>query len=97
MTPHQEPTQAQKRRLKTLDYIRGYFAEHRYGPTMAEIKSAMNISSFAVVAYQLDRLEEQGYLTRQTDQARGIILKDSWGQSLQPLPVVPVIGALRRD
>lgn len=29
MTPHQEPTQAQKRRLKTLDYIRGYFAEHR--------------------------------------------------------------------
>ena len=87
---------AQYRRLKTLDYLRDYFARNNYGPTIAEIQQAMKISSTSVVSYQLDRLEEQGWLLRRRDLARGLQLVDPWGRPVGGAPQIPIIADLDR-
>ena len=88
---------AHHRRMKTLDFIRDHFARHHYGPTIREILAATSVTSSSVATYHLDRLEEQGYIERQPDLARGIILKDPWGLTISPAPPVPVLGDLRRE
>jgi repressor LexA len=48
--------------------------ENGYPPSMREIAAATGISSTSVVSYNLDRLEEAGYITRDREVSRGLKL-----------------------
>jgi repressor LexA len=50
--------------------------ERGYPPTVRELCQATGISSTSVVSYNLNRLEEMGYLRRNRDTSRGIQLFD---------------------
>ena len=52
-----------------LDYLR---TRDGIPPTVREIRDALDISSTSVVSYHLDKLEEQGLITRQREKARSI-------------------------
>ncbi|MBI4180800.1 MAG: repressor LexA [Chloroflexi bacterium] len=78
---------------KIIDFIRRFWAEMGYPPTVRDIVNGCRISSTSVVDYNLDILERAGYIRRHSGVSRGIELLTrplAPGQSLQ----VPVIGQI---
>ena len=67
------------RQERILEFIREYHAEHDYPPTIREIGKAADISSTSVVKYNLERLQEKGYINRNKDVSRGLRL-GRWGR-----------------
>lgn len=64
------------RQVRMLDFIRAYLEEHNYPPTIREIGKAVGIPSTSVVKYNLERLQEKGYIERSEEVSRGLRLKD---------------------
>jgi repressor LexA len=64
---------SEKQRL-ILGFAADYVMENGYPPSMREIAAATGISSTSVVSYNLDRLEEAGYITRDREVSRGLKL-----------------------
>jgi repressor LexA len=65
-----------------LDFIRAYLEQHSYPPTIREIGKAVGIPSTSVVKYNLERLQEKGFIERSGEVSRGLKLKD--GPSFGP-------------
>jgi repressor LexA len=65
-----------KRQQNILQFIWEYRAKHDRPPTIREIGKSANISSTSVVNYNLNRLQELGYLLREADVSRGISFTD---------------------
>ena len=57
-----------RRQSQVLEYIRS----RRLPPTLREIAAAVQIKSPNGVAYQLNALEQKGYIARDRESARGI-------------------------
>jgi repressor LexA len=55
-----------------LDFIQSHTSENGYPPSIREIGSAVGISSTSVVNYNLNRLVDEGYLSRDQNVSRGI-------------------------
>ncbi len=70
------------RQVRILEFIYSYLQEHNYPPTIREIGKAVGIPSTSVVKYNLERLQEKGYIERSGEVSRGLRLKD--GPSLLP-------------
>ncbi|HZD10401.1 MAG TPA: transcriptional repressor LexA [Candidatus Binatia bacterium] len=64
------------RQQNILKYIWEYWNEAGRPPTIREIGSAVNISSTSVVNYNLNRLEERGYVEREAEVSRGLKLTE---------------------
>lgn len=62
------------RQKKILSYISDYMGESGRPPTIREIGKATAISSTSVVNYNLNKLREKGYLTRDAEVSRGLRL-----------------------
>lgn len=62
------------RQQNILKYIWEYFSDAGRPPTIREIGGAVNISSTSVVNYNLNRLEERGFLEREAEVSRGLRL-----------------------
>ncbi len=62
------------RQERILEFIEEYLDEYHYPPTIREIGAAAGISSTSVVNYNLERLEEMGYIQRNREVSRGIRL-----------------------
>lgn len=92
------------RQIKVLEVIRDYTDEYGYPPTIREIGELVGISSTSVVSYNLNALQNKGYLTRDRDISRGLRLVD--GQSgreilstgddgvLSEFVSIPILGAI---
>lgn len=78
-------------RAEILEMIRGYMAEHGYGPTVREIGAAVGLRSTASVYYQLQRMAETGMILLNENKKRSISLpvRTEPGQ----VPLVGVIAA----
>jgi repressor LexA len=63
-----------KKQRKILSFVEKHIDENGYPPSMREICTATGISSTSVVSYNLDRLEEAGYIARDRDVSRGMRL-----------------------
>ncbi|MBS3783812.1 MAG: transcriptional repressor LexA [Anaerolineae bacterium] len=63
-----------KKQRRILEFVGEYLDDNGYPPSMREICSALSISSTSVVSYNLDRLEEAGYIARDRDVSRGLRL-----------------------
>ena len=74
-----------------IDFIRRFWEETGYPPTIRDIVNGCGISSTSVVDYNLNILEKEGYIRRHPEVSRGIELltrPSAQGYRLQ----VPIIG-----
>ena len=67
------------RQREMLDFIRKFTLEKGYPPTIRQIGGAADISSTSVVNYNLNKLEKDGYLTRDLRVSRGVRLVEAPG------------------
>ncbi len=67
-----------KTREKIYDYIREFFGERGYAPTVRDILQGCAISSTAVVQHHLNVLQREGRIKRDAGVFRSIRLTDNW-------------------
>lgn len=63
-------------RGRVLNFIRAYTRRHGYPPSMREIGDGVGLSSLSSVAYQLDRLELEGKITRNPRISRSVVVRE---------------------
>ncbi len=78
---------------QVIDFIRRFWVELGYPPTVRDIVSGCGISSTSVVDYNLDILEREGYIRRHSGVSRGIELLTRSSAPRQN-PQVPIIGQI---
>ena len=85
-----------KKQRKILEFVGEYSDDNGYPPSMREICSALNISSTSVVSYNLDRLEEAGYIVRDREVSRGLRLAQAGRSSVMRNEVLhlPLLGRI---
>ena len=72
-----------KREKSILKYIAKQIEKNGYPPSVREIGKAVGLSSTATVHGYLARLEEKGYLKKETQKGRTLkLLKDENGESV---------------
>ena len=85
-------TLSQKQK-KILTFVRRFWRDKQYPPTVRDIQNACGISSTSVVVYNLKGLEREGLLRRHPGISRGIeLVGDNAGTSNSV--TVPVIGQI---
>jgi repressor LexA len=100
-----ERTKLSEKQRGILRFIETFTDAHGYPPTIREIGQAIGIASTSVVNYNLDKLEEAGYLVRTSHSSRGIRLIKGAGtsgrkpalmtvQAALHVPRVPLIGQI---
>jgi repressor LexA len=82
-----------------LAYIKKYVAENGYPPSMREIGQAAEVSSTSVVSYNLNILQEKGYIQRDREISRGVRLVEKPDQDAAPhlgegIVQVPMLGRI---
>jgi repressor LexA len=82
------------RRQRILQFLLEFYQENGIPPTVRDIQRACDISSTSVVDYNLDKLEQAGYINRRPDVARGIEILDQDGQPVSNAPRVQIVGAI---
>ncbi len=65
------------RQDRMLIFIREFFADHSRPPTIREIGRAVGISSTSVVNYNLNILQEKGFIQRDREVSRGVKLVET--------------------
>ncbi|MGD2104489.1 MAG: transcriptional repressor LexA [Anaerolineae bacterium] len=81
---------------RILEFVGEYISDNGYPPSMREICSAADISSTSVVSYNLDRLEEAGYVVRDREVSRGLKLAQAGQAMVMPRHVLrlPLLGRI---
>ena len=85
------------RQTRMLEFIQKFSAENGYPPSIRQIGKDVGISSTSVVNYNLNRLVEEGYLSRDQNVSRGIRLTDKVANVAQPLVDIiriPLVGRI---
>jgi repressor LexA len=95
-TPKPELT---TRQVSILDFIKTSTESQGYAPSMREIGEAAGLNSPASVKYQLDILEEKGFIRRDADRGRAmeVVLPDHMtGAGAQPdkTRFIPLVGSI---
>jgi len=85
-----------KRQQNILTFLGEYISENGYPPSIREIGAATGTSSTSVVTYNLKRLEEKGYISRDREVSRGLKLTSSARMQVLPDAVVqvPLLGRI---
>ena len=68
------PYKLSERQKKILVFIEAIYTETGYPPTIREIGEAVGIGSTSVVNYNLNKLEQAGYIQRERNVSRGLRL-----------------------
>jgi repressor LexA len=85
------------RQHRMLDFIQDFSDENGYPPSIREIGKAVGISSTSVVNYNLNRLVEEGYLSRDQNVSRGIRLSEKFTRATQQVVDtlrIPLVGRI---
>jgi repressor LexA len=85
------------RQTRMLDFIQQFSEENGYPPSIRQIGKDVGISSTSVVNYNLNRLVEEGYLSRDQNVSRGLRLTEKFLKAAEPLANViriPKVGRI---
>ena len=87
------------RQVSILDFIKTASESQGYAPSMREIGEAAGLNSPASVKYQLDILEEKGFIRRDADRGRAmeVVLPDSMtgeGAHTDKTRIIPLVGSI---
>lgn len=84
---------------RILEFVRSYSAEHGYPPTVREIGQAVSLSSPSTVHMHLKTLESLGYLKRDPNKPRALVICDPSAPGASATPsrgedaeVLPLLG-----
>jgi repressor LexA len=81
------------RQRDIINYIRDFSRDKGYPPTIRQIGEAAGISSTSVVNYNLNKLEKDGYLTRDLKVSRGVrLVEDSPSRPAGDVVHIPLAG-----
>nr|HID13560.1 transcriptional repressor LexA [Anaerolineae bacterium] len=85
-----------ERQQRILEFVNEYIGENGYPPSIREIGAAAGISSTSVVSYNLKRLEERGYLSRDREVSRGLKLTPAARAQMMSEAVIrlPLLGRI---
>ena len=85
-----------ERQQRILGFLNEYIGENGYPPSIREIGAAAGISSTSVVSYNLRRMEEAGYISRDPEVSRGLKLPLSVRaqMNLEGVVRVPLLGRI---
>ncbi len=80
---------------RIINFVTDFLHDRGYPPTIRDIATGCGISSTSVVAYNLNKLEQAGYIRRHSDISRGIkfLNPQQEGGKLVNIPIVGVIAA----
>ena len=78
---------------RIIEFIHQFLVDNGYPPTVREIVSGCGISSTSVVNYNLNILEQEGYIRRHSEVSRGIELL-TLSPALRYRLQVPIIGQI---
>ena len=80
---------------RIINFVTEFLRDKGYPPTIRDIAAGCGISSTSVVAYNLNKLEQAGYIRRHSDISRGIkfLTPQQKGKKLVYIPIVGVIAA----
>jgi len=80
---------------RIINFVTEFLHDKGYPPTIRDIAAGCGISSTSVVAYNLNKLEQAGYIRRYSDISRGIksLTPQQKGAKLIHIPIVGVIAA----
>jgi repressor LexA len=80
---------------RIINFVTEFLSDKGYPPTIRDIAAGCGISSTSVVAYNLNKLEQAGYIRRHGEISRGIkfLHPQQKGRKLIRIPVVGVIAA----
>jgi len=94
-------TTLSQRQQKIMEFLQEFIDSQHYPPTIREIGAAAKISSTSVVNYNLNRLEELGYIKRERTVSRGLRLLRPLQEAVQDLAEgvrdfidIPVVGRI---
>lgn len=85
------------RQSRMLDFIQQFSEENGYPPSIRQIGKNVGISSTSVVNYNLNRLVDEGYLSRDQNVSRGLRLTEKFLKVAEPLTNVvriPKVGRI---
>ena len=83
-----------RRQEQILDFIETFLNQNAYPPTIREIQKELDISSTSVVDYNLNALEERGYIRRNRHISRGIELFGFSAAQPSNVVSIPVVGRI---
>jgi len=80
---------------RIINFVTEFLNDKGYPPTIRDIAAGCEISSTSVVAYNLNKLAQAGYIRRHSDISRGIkfLTPQKKGGKLVYIPIVGVIAA----
>jgi len=81
------------RQKRIIIFIHEFLRDKGYPPSIRDIADRCEISSTSVVAHNLDRLEEAGYIRRHSDISRGIELLNKQ-QDSKRVVYIPIVGRI---
>jgi len=76
-----------------INFVTTFLHDKGYPPTIRDIAAGCGISSTSVVAYNLNKLEQAGYIRRNSDISRGIKFLTPQ-QKEEKLVYVPIVGVI---
>ena len=75
-----------------ISFITDFLRDKGYPPSIRDIAAGCRISSTSVVAYNLNKLEQAGYIRRHSDISRGIEFLNR--QEDKKLVYIPIVGEI---
>jgi repressor LexA len=103
---NRKPRKLSERQKKILSFIESFLTNRSYPPTIREIGEAVDIGSTSVVNYNLNKLEQGGYIAREKEVSRGLRLLKNADGGLQEISIrfsddittnttdVPIVGKI---
>jgi repressor LexA len=82
-----------RRQKEILDYVQNFIMENGYAPSYREIAYYFEFSSVGTVAEYISILEEKGYLTKESMDARSIQLTPAFASGLETFSI-PLEGTI---
>ena len=79
---------SQEKLIMVMDYIRKFSEENGYTPSVREIGKECGIKSTATVHSYLAKLQDKGYLNKETNKKRSVTIGKSSGVS------IPLVGTV---
>lgn len=83
-----------KKKQQILQYLKDYIQEHGYAPTLSEIAKQFHVSSLATIHEHLEYLEQNGFISRDSDTARGMTVIERENPTEGVATLVPVVGMI---
>ena len=92
--PKSENSTLTKKQASFFDFLKEYFQERGYPPTVREIMDGMGLSSTNIVRKYLGILERKGYIKKRFNSPRAIEIVDVSARS-SDVRSVPIVGKVR--